>query len=124
MAALIYTMMSLFKNTKVMGGVVVVVALACIAYYYWGNGSGSSAVVTVDTSPASQELLQTLASLHSTKLDASIFSNPLFQSLTDFGVTIPPQPTGRGNPFAPIGSAFAGVSAPTPPTQAPAPSTP
>ena len=54
-------------------------------------------------SPASEELLLTLGSLTSLKLNPAVFSDPVFQSLTDFGVTIPPQPFGRRNPFAPPG---------------------
>ena len=30
-------------------------------------------------------------------------TDPVFASLTDFGVTIPPQNAGRRNPFAPVG---------------------
>src|SRR5512146_397836 len=95
-------MMNLLKNTKVMGAAVVIAGLLFVVYYYWG-GSSSSPTVTVApaASPASQDLLLTLANLHSIKLDPSIFNDPLFKSLTDYGVTIAPEPTGRGNPFAP-----------------------
>lgn len=97
-------MMNLLKNTKVMGGTVVLVALLVLVYYYWGGNSGTpEPVLTQQDVSVSQDLLLTLNNLRAIKLDPSIFSDPLFQSLTDFGVTIPPQPTGRGNPFAPVG---------------------
>lgn len=112
-------MMQLLKNTKMIGGLVVVVGLLAVAYFYWGGGgSATPATVVQDSSPASQALLSTLSSLHAIKLDPSIFSDPLFTSLTDFGVTIPPQATGRPNPFAPAGTG--GAAAPAPPSSAPA----
>lgn len=55
------------------------------------------------TSPVSQEILATLGNLRTIKLDNSIFSDPLFISLSDFGVNIPPAAAGRRNPFAPVG---------------------
>ena len=50
----------------------------------------------------SKELLVTLTNLRTIRLDDSIFSDPSFISLADYGVTIPPQPVGRRNPFAPL----------------------
>ena len=49
-----------------------------------------------------KEILQLLLNLKSLQLNASIFSNPAFRSLKDFGQDIPPQPRGRENPFAPL----------------------
>ena len=50
-----------------------------------------------------REILTLLLNLKSLKLDTSIFSDAAFQSLTDFGQSIPERPRGRDNPFAPIG---------------------
>lgn len=50
-----------------------------------------------------REILTLLLNLKSLKLDTSIFSDPSFQSLADFGQSIPERPRGRDNPFAPIG---------------------
>jgi hypothetical protein len=50
-----------------------------------------------------QDLLMSLSRLKSTHLDVSIFSDPAFRSLIDRSETIPPEPKGRRNPFAPIG---------------------
>ncbi len=96
-------MSGLLKNSKVLTGAMVVLLLG-VGYWYWSStGSAPQGTVTQVTSPASQELLMMLGSLHSLTLDPSIFSDPLFTSLSDFGVTIPSQPTGRRNPFAPPG---------------------
>ncbi len=94
-------MSGLFKNTKLIGGILVVLVIAAVAYYYMGASSAPVATVTQASSPASQDLLAMLNNLRSIKLDASIFNDPLFMSLSDFGVTIPAEPTGRHNPFSP-----------------------
>ncbi len=104
--------MDILKNKFVTGGVAAIVVLG-LGYYVWSS-SGSSALLTssdAGTSPVSQELLATLSRLRTIKLDPAIFTDPSFASLTDFGVTIPPQAAGRRNPFAPIGSG-AGAAAP------------
>lgn len=96
--------MNILKNKKLMGAIagVVVVALG-----YYGYSSDSSAPLLTNsgegTSPMSQEILTTLGQLHTIKLDPAVFTDPVFVSLTDFGVTIPPQQAGRRNPFAPVG---------------------
>ena len=52
----------------------------------------------------------TLQSIHSIKLDNSIFTDPVFVSLTDFGVTIPPENVGRPDPFVPLGGTGTGAA--------------
>jgi hypothetical protein len=96
-------MSNLLKNTKVVAGIAVLLVLA-VGYWYWSSTSTApQATVTAVTSPASQELLTMLGNLHSLELNPAVFQDPLFTSLSDFGVTIPSQPTGRRNPFAPPG---------------------
>lgn len=90
------------KNTVIIG---IVLAAAAVLYYFYSSG-GSSALLTSSAeqeSPVSQEVLETLGNLRTIKLDNSIFSDPLFISLSDFGVNIPPAAAGRRNPFAPVG---------------------
>lgn len=97
-------MLDIFKNKRVLGGVALV-AVLFLGYYLW-SGAGSDTPLLSDSqgaSPLSQELLATLSKLHTIKLDPAVFSDPVFVSLTDFGVTIPPEASGRRNPFAPIG---------------------
>ena len=95
--------MDILKNKFVVGGVGAVLVLT-LAYYLWTSAGNSALLTTNDgTSPLSQEILTTLGQLHTIRLDPAIFTDPVFASLTDFGVTIPPQNAGRRNPFAPVG---------------------
>ncbi len=96
-----------------MAGLVVVVVLA-LAYFAYTSLSSPSPTTIVQENPVSQNLLVALSNLHTIKLNGAIFQDPAFQSLSDFGVTIPPQPTGRRNPFAPLGSTQTAASASRP----------
>jgi|SRR6185503_17454811 len=85
-----------------------VIVLGGLFYYFTNSNSGSGALLTSSTSsgtsPATQQLLTSLSNLHTITLDNSVFSDPVFVSLTDFGVQIAPENVGRGNPFAPFGT--------------------
>ena len=110
--------MSLLKNKKIFG-IAVLLVLAALVYYVWSSAGGATASLTEsgsETSPISQEILSTLNSLHTIKLDAnkSIFTDPVFVSLTDYSVALPPQPSGRRNPFAPVGVSSTASSTTTP----------
>lgn len=90
------------RNKTAIGGVLALV-LAGYIYFTYFSGSGAPALSsTSETSPVTTDLLMTLQSIHTIKLDNAIFSNPAFISLSDFGVTIPPEAVGRRNPFAPL----------------------
>ncbi len=104
-------MLALLKKNMILIGVVVVAA--AILYFY--SSSGSGALLTnsgEENSPVSQEILATLGNLRTIKLDNSIFTDPLFMSLSDFGVAIPPAAAGRRNPFAPVGADGAAAAKP------------
>ena len=95
--------MDILKNKFVIGGIGAVLLLTLV-YYVWTSAENGALLTTNDgTSPLSQEILLTLGQLHTIRLDPAIFTDPVFASLTDFGVTIPPQNAGRRNPFAPVG---------------------
>ncbi len=106
--------MNFLKNTYVQGGLALL-AVAWLVYYLF-TSAGSAPALTAEggTSPLSQELLLSLGKLNTITLDPAIFSDPVFISLTHFGVTIPPETAGRRNPFAPVGTPSA---APQPPAQ-------
>jgi hypothetical protein len=97
-------MLGFLKNTKLLGGLAVLVLAGGLLYYYYGSTDEVPAVSSEsDASVASQELLLTLGGLNTIELNPALFSDPSFTALSDFGVVIPAQPTGRRNPFAPLG---------------------
>lgn len=66
--------------------------------------------MAADANPIDGDLLKALQDLQRLRLDGSIFSNPVWVTLEDFGKELAPQSAGRPNPFAPIGG---GVSVQT-----------
>ncbi|MEK7068372.1 MAG: hypothetical protein AAB964_01000 [Patescibacteria group bacterium] len=92
--------MAILKNKLTLG----LLAVAAIAgLLYWWSGKDSAPILTQEPQlPLSTDLLAVLGSLNTIHLDDAFFADQVFQSLTDFGVTIPPQATGRRNPFEPI----------------------
>ncbi len=94
---------------------VAVVAIAALLYAILFSGSTApllSSTGGAGSLPVSQSLVVTLNSLHTIKLDNSIFSDPVFISLNNFGVVIPQEPYGRQDPFIPF-SASGNVSVST-----------
>jgi quinol-cytochrome oxidoreductase complex cytochrome b subunit len=95
------------SNGILLGAAALAVVGAVVYFGFFGGASGSGSLLTSPdegSSPVSNELLQRLSSLHTIKLDNTIFTNPVYISLISFRVVIPPQPIGRSNPFAPIGN--------------------
>lgn len=96
--------MKFLKDNKLYIGIITLAVAGIWMYMMYFSGSAPSATLTTDrgASPLSQDVLLTLSNLNTITLDASIFSDPLFISLSDYGVAIPPQKAGRQNPFAPL----------------------
>ncbi len=73
--------------------------------YFFGGGGGTGPLIA-PSSPVAQsagsDLLPILLNLKSLRLEGSVFDDPTFQSLENFGVEIPVEPLGRKNPFAPL----------------------
>lgn len=92
------------KKGFVIVGLVVMLLLGFFFYSLSGKQQDSAQMTVLPASPLDaklgRELLSALAELKSTKLDRSIFDDPVFNSLRDFGVEIAPLPVGRRNPFA------------------------
>lgn len=107
----------LFKNKWTILGLAVVVGIG-IWYSLPSDSSSDDLLVSEDltgaSGPIDQELVATLLELRSVTLSGTIFSDPVFQSLKDFGVQIVPEPAGRANPFAPLNSQEAVVPTQTP----------
>ncbi len=83
-------------------GLLAAAAIAGLLYWWSGQGPTTTLVTEESQSPLSTDLLATLGNLNTITLDETLFTDEIFQSLTDFGVTIPEQSAGRRNPFAPI----------------------
>lgn len=90
-----------------------VIGVAAVAWYGLTQNSAPEPLLTTVSptgsgSPtegsADQELVATLLALRAVTLSGTIFQDPAFTSLRDFGTTIVAEPVGRPNPFAPLGS--------------------
>ena len=99
--------MDIFKNRTFLLSIVAVFFAGGVWYVYFGSSSQSGgtqplATVETPTGTAGQSLIVALSNLQTVKIDPKLFTDPVFVSLTDFGVTIAPQAVGRTNPFAPL----------------------
>lgn len=92
--------------------IIVVVIALLVAAFAWIGLSGSSSSedgslltteIVLNEGPE-KDLVATLLALRAVKLDASLFSDATFMSLRDFSTQIVPEPVGRPNPFAALGS--------------------
>lgn len=98
---------------------VFIIAIVVIAAGVWFglSQSGTPAPLliteTVTTSAAGDKgLVGTLLALRAVTLSGTIFTEPAFMSLQDFGTTIVPEPVGRDNPFAPLTSQAGSTTTP------------
>lgn len=96
--------MHFFQANKTLIGGVIITVLFIYVYFSYFRTPAEPLLSGTDNAVVSSDLLVTLSQLHIITLDNSIFSDPVFLSLSDFGVQINPQNIGRRNPFAPIGS--------------------
>lgn len=103
--------MDFLKQNKIaVGGGLVLVVAVLVYFTYFSGPSSNPTLTTTDTGAVvSQNLLVMLKNLHTITLDDSLFSDPAFQSLTNFGVIIPEQPVGRRNPFLPLSGGTGGA---------------
>lgn len=98
-------MMEFIKKNMVLIGGATVVFLGIVVYLNFFAGKSTDTLLTTSAeaeSPVSKDLLVTLSNLHTIKLDTTIFTSSMFESLINFGVTIPPENVGRPNPFLPV----------------------
>jgi len=89
---------------------ILVIVLAIIGFFVYSYFFTSAPQEVLSSSPAQEnvqvdaDLIALLSTLHSISLDDAIFSDATFKSLQDFSQTLVPQPVGRTNPFAPLGT--------------------
>lgn len=99
--------MQLFKNYKSIAIVLILFAAAWGAYIFLSSDTGEVLLVSENAGgaiAAGKEVLVLLEELKGLQLNDAIFTSPAFRSLKDFRKEIKPEPVGRPNPFAPLGS--------------------
>ncbi|MEX0652410.1 MAG: hypothetical protein WD153_03050 [Candidatus Paceibacterota bacterium] len=102
-------MIETFKKYKTLLAILGITVVVFFGYTMFFDGGGNSGGVVLTSQNATvrggdNELLLLLVNLRSITLNDAIFSEPAFKTLIDFGQQLVPEPTGRQNPFAPIGS--------------------
>jgi hypothetical protein len=113
-------MQSSSKMPAIIGILLVVCA---VGYYFYSTSNApvsSDSSLTLTTSstggggPVGSDVLSLLSEINGLNIDTSFFQTPVYESLTDFSVTIPSEPVGKSNPFMPLyGSALPNVSTST-----------
>lgn len=83
---------------------VVIVGVLFAGYQFLLAPSNEPALEATPTEAAGpdQDLVALLFELKGIRLDNTLFADPLFQSLKDFGKDLVSEPIGRVNPFAPL----------------------
>jgi hypothetical protein len=87
---------------------VLALGLSCVVSFAGMNSFAQEGTLPVEGIPSEvsndgAKILAILDKLKNITLDVSIFTNPMFQNLSDFTVELAPEPVSRPNPFAPIG---------------------
>ncbi len=103
------------KNTTNLIIAAVILILIGLAGYWYANRDQSSADLLTSTTASSSnsvdgDLLIALNELKHINLDSSIFTSPVWLSLSDFSQPIPAQSAGRPNPFAPLDASVLGAT--------------
>ena len=95
-------MKTLIKNK----GILAVVAIFILVMFLYNLFFRSETIPVLDELSASSvgdDLLKVHKELEKVTLDQAILSSPSYLELIDFSTSIPPQATGRPNPFDIIG---------------------
>ena len=81
---------------------VVVVLFGAYQFFFATSDDAALQVTVTEAAGPDQDLVALLFQLKGIRLDNSLFADPLFQSLKDFGRDLVSEPIGRVNPFAPL----------------------
>jgi hypothetical protein len=73
-----------------------------------GVGSFVDSTATTTIGSEGQDIIDMANKIKTVSIDSGLFSSPLFTSLVDFDVPSTPEPQGRPNPFANIGTDVGG----------------
>lgn len=85
----------------------IIAALGALWWSLSGETPTNSLLTTQSANggvPGDKELVDTLLQLRAVSLSGTIFLDPSFMILRDFGTQIVPEPVGRPNPFLPLTS--------------------
>ena len=84
------------------------VVLAGVWYVFSSDRTPSNTLLSneilAEEGDVERDILNTLLALRAVSLSGTIFSDPAFGILQDFGTQIVQEPVGRPNPFAPRGA--------------------
>lgn len=89
----------------------IVIILVALGLYFYFKGSPTDTFSSLQTSgtpesieaqEAATRVLVLLNQISSLRINDSIFQSAVYKSLVDYTITVPEQPVGRENPFAPI----------------------
>ena len=101
-------MIETLKEYKTLLSIIAIVLIAFVGYSMFSDGRSSSNALTSQNvsigGSKDNELILLLVNLRSITLDESFFNDLAFKRLIDFGQALVAEPTGRENPFAPVGS--------------------
>ncbi|MEI8327937.1 MAG: hypothetical protein WCG02_02260 [Candidatus Taylorbacteria bacterium] len=94
------------KKTIIIIAAIIIVAIIGYFYYMGGQTVSSSTLEiskdTTDAQVAGQRVLGLLNQIRQLRIDTKLFEDPMYRTLMDYTVDVPPQEVGRLNPFAPI----------------------
>jgi len=99
-------MIAKYKNIII---VVVIIILGLVAYSFLKPDPTATALLETtqrqdSTQVLGDEITSAISQINSLKLDRSVLDDPIVKKLIDHSKPIVPIPSGRKNPFAPIGN--------------------
>jgi len=92
------------KSTSALPFVIALIIVVAGIYWYIFTGTGNQAPLSANGSVnQAQTTFQALVNeLQPISFDTSLFSDPRFNALVDFTVSVSPEVAGRPDPFAPL----------------------
>ena len=93
--------------------ILILLALAVAGFFWYSSSSQApGSILTKDNAElrgnsADKTLVETLLTLRAVSLSGTIFSDPSFRRLKDFGTPITLEPACRTDPFAPLSASAA-----------------
>lgn len=97
------------SQTPVVLAILAIIVLAAAGYLLFGSNDEDAALegTTAPASAAELAFLNLTAQIEPVAFDTSILSDPRFIALQDIRTAILPEPSGRLDPFAPLGGVAA-----------------